>query len=192
MGLILRNVKNFDLFPHFIYKTFMIGLYEMTLQEYFIIHLNNMKTIEQFEHLVDNMTQDFINHMFPEYFEEWYEDFYWISWDRTWTLEINDTYWNLSNIYEVLKNNYNKDKVFAWYDYTTYYSSKDSNIWREYYINMSTFMQLYDWTKVNEWAKKYQKESDKNRAYWGSKEGIAEIAKQMEELKEKFLKDYNL
>ncbi|MBP9780141.1 hypothetical protein KBD33_05995 [Candidatus Gracilibacteria bacterium] len=151
-----------------------------------------MKTIEQFEHLVDNMTQDFINHMFPEYFEEGYEDFYWIGGDKCGTLEINDTYWNLSNIYEVLKNNYDKDKVFAWYDYTTYYSSKDSNIGREYYINMSTFMQLYDGTEVKDFAKQYQKESDKNRDYWGSKEGIAEIAKQMEELKEKFLKDYNL
>lgn len=149
-----------------------------------------MKTIEQFEHLIDNLTQDFINHMFPEYFEEWYEDYYWIWDDKCWTLEINDTYWNLSNIYEVLKNNYDKNKVFAWYDYTTYYSSKDSNIWREYYINMSTFMKLYDWTEVKDFAKQYHERLDKQRKYWNSTEWKKETEEQMKELKEKFLKDY--
>lgn len=150
---------------------------------------NTMNNIEKLSSVINEITIDFVKYMFPDYEDPY---FYWIWWDNLWTLEINDTYWNLSNIYEVLKNNYDKDKVFAWYDYITYYSSKDSNIWREYYINMSTFMQLYDWTEVKDFAKQYHERLDKQRKYWNSPEWKKETAKQMEELKEKLLKDYNL
>lgn len=142
------------------------------------------------EHMIDELTKDFVHHMFSEENEEDINDFYWIADNKTWTLEVNDTYWSLGDIVEVLKNNYPRKKVFAWYDYSTYYSSKDNNLFREYYINMSNFMKMYDGEmEVSEFSQIYREKRDKDQFYWNSPEGKKKEEEMIKPLVDKYKKD---
>lgn len=95
-------------------------------------------------------------------------DFYWIAWDPTWTAEICDTYWSLSDMYEVLMSDYDKDDIWNWYFYTT------ENCWcdREWYLNLKSFCRFYKWYewKLSEIYKKEIEKRNKNTAYWNSME----------------------
>lgn len=127
--------------------------------------------IDNFEDSVNAMTKEFVEYMFSEPDEDTTEDYYWIAGDMTWTLEINDYYWSLWDIYNILKKQYPRDKVFSWYDYSIYYSSKDNSLWREYYINMDNFMRMYDWKmEIKEFSRIYREKRDKDQFYWNSKE----------------------
>lgn len=138
--------------------------------------------IRLFEEMIDELTKDFAHHMFHEEWEEDTEDYYWVADDKTGTLEINDTWWGLGTIHEVLKNNYPAEIVHKWYNYTLDNSGEE----REYWINLEHFVKMYDGSNLDEWAERYHKQLDKQRAYWNSPKWIAETEEQMKPLLEKF------
>ena len=138
-----------------------------------------------FEEMIDDLTKDFVHHLFHEEWEEDTEDYYWISEDRTGTLEINDTWWGLSTIIEVLHRNYPSKIVHKWYNYTIDNCGDD----REYYINLESFVRIYDGSNLDEWAKKYHDELNKNRMFWESPAGRKKEEEQIKLFVDAFKKE---
>ncbi len=126
--------------------------------------MKTKKLLESFEKNCASIAEAFSQYMWGEPLNE---DCSFISNDCTGTMEIGDTYWSLSDMYDILKNQYPRDVVMAHYDYSVMFSGEN----REYYLNRGTFAKMYDGkTPIEEWAKKHHEEVDKNRAYWESPE----------------------
>ena len=108
-----------------------------------------------------------------------------VGWDVSWVWHMGDdwSYFSLSEMYEILKNWYDRKTVLNYYEYGVYHSGKN----REYWINIETFSKIWDGSEIWEWAEKYHKERDEKTAYWNSPEGKQKEQEQMEEIKQKFL-----
>lgn len=149
----------------------------------------NSQLLSQMDFLSYEIAEAFAQYMFGD--EENYTMWEWI-WDNPIsTMEINDYYFSLDQMYDVLANEYPVDLVFKHYEYWLYYSGEK----HEYYINLKSFVRMYDWkTPIEEWAKKYKKERDENTAFWKSpvwKKKQEENLKPLLEEFEKEIKKYN-
>jgi len=112
-----------------------------------------MNNIEKIKGLALEITKDFEKYMDSES-----EYNYWISNDVFGTFEMNDTYWDLWNMVEVLENKYDPKKVFDWHEYNTFFSWEN----REYALNLKNFIKLYTWD-FKEFVETYRKNLDNNR-----------------------------
>lgn len=99
--------------------------------------MSNKKLLDLFEKQCQKIAEKFSLYMWDEPLDE---DCHFISNDCTGVMEIGDTYWNLSDMYDVLKNEYPRDIVMAHYDYMLAHAGED----REYHINRGVFATIYD------------------------------------------------
>lgn len=89
--------------------------------------------------------------MVEEFVKRYYTDddgssseYYIISQDSDlapWPIEIDDMYWSADNIYEALKNNIPKGKLFDWYFYHTDRLMR----WEESSLNLTTYAKAELW-----------------------------------------------
>ena len=145
----------------------------------------NNKTIETYKLACKNLAIEFFEYYFEEKIDK--EDVDYTGSHENW--HYGDMYVWTYDMIQVLENQYDRNLVTKWYDYSMNHHGTD------YYLNINHFMRRYrDYQKLNlkvsfeEWHKL---ESDKNREFWSSPEWVAETEKQMEELKNKYLKDIN-
>ena len=119
--------------------------------------------------------------------QEELDEIYFIGNDPTWVLGYGDQFWWLSEMYETLLHDYDPSDVWQWYYYTSENLSDD----RSEYLNLKSFIGMYKGYKgeLSDIAKKVRAEREANRPYWDSEEWKLRTKNDMDELKDKFLKD---
>ena len=145
---------------------------------------NNENLCKDFEIMADQMKADFTAHMWWEDME-WYGE--WIANDPSGVADFweGSYFFHLSDMYEVLKYQYKPTIVKAYYDYGVYYSWEN----REYALNLKSFSKLWDGSNVENWAKTYHIDREKNRMFWESPGWRAKEAEIIKPAYEQFEKD---
>ena len=69
-------------------------------------------------------------------------DFYWIADDVGGTIEVNDYFFNMSDITDFIKYNYSRKMMFKYYDYALEYHSKKKHKDSDYLINIKNYKKL--------------------------------------------------
>ena len=114
-------------------------------------------------------------------------ELYFIWDDPTGTLWYWNEFWSLSDMYETLLHNYNKQDVWNYYDYNMHGWEDSSGR-----MNLKSFVWLYhdyEWD-LAELYEKVVKERKDNAKYWASGKGKAESEKYMKEKTDEFTKKY--
>lgn len=143
--------------------------------------------ITKFDKLANEIMKEFIIYMWwNEYDVEYWQ---WI-WEPGGTMDFGEWnfFYSLDDMVDVLRNQYDPKVVEAHYDYQLYHRGEE---W-EYGINLKNFALVFKGWSVEEFAKVYHEETDKNRAYWESPEGKAETEKIMQKMTDKFLAEYGI
>lgn len=97
-----------------------------------------------------------------------------------------DDYWNLCDMYTIIKDNIPSDIAHSWYSYITFECIE----YPQAYLNINAYWHM-KWKLLNEeLCEKVVKDRAKNKAYWESQKGKAESKKYMDEKLEEFKKNY--
>ena len=86
-------------------------------------------TIKAYDNIIKQLIEEFIKVYYT--YDDWSVEEYYIIWE--WgrlspnTAEIADMFWNIDNMYEALKNDIPKEKLFDWYDRSLDLRMENSN-----------------------------------------------------------------
>ena len=150
-----------------------------------------MNIIEQFESIANIIKYEFTSYMWgndlewdPDAIKEYGQ---WL-WNKVWTADFWEWsfFFDLTDMYQILKYQYAPKVVEAHYNYMLDYAWDD----KEYGINLKTFSKVWWGQDIEQFAEVWHDKLDKQRAYWNSEAWQKETEEQMQELKDKYLTPY--
>lgn len=146
--------------------------------------MKTLDLINQFEETANDIQTKFAIYMF---WEDCKDSGEWIWNDPSWVTDFFEWWYffHLSDMYEILKYKYAPAVAKAFYEYNVSYRWEEC----EYWINLKNFAKLWDGSDIDEWAKKYHADRDKNRNFWNSPAGKKKEEETLKPLVDDFKKE---
>jgi len=113
-----------------------------------------MESLDNYNEAFEEIVKEFVKKYYT--YDDWsYQDYYiiWGFWRHAPdTVEINWDFWDITNIYEALKHDLDKGKLFERYEYSLNKAHINSEWWKEIIVNLINFCK---------WAIEYTEEDKK-------------------------------